>query len=276
MRLLPLALLLALPQAAPAAPPVIVEASYPGASAPFLAGTVTTILEETVAGIEGVRSSRSLSLNDGRCFIRLELEPGADPKQVRVALAKRLESSRRALAEVSGGTVTGRLLPAVDESFGLIALWPSDQSNLAGLSARAQDTLLPRLQRFPVIARTVSVGAVEDRLRIVLAPERLAAHGLTARDVLPALSRALAKPPTKAADAGQVVVAERDGNKVRLRDVAAARSTSERQQHAYAGVPGDAAGKEGEVSPAVLLVVQPRPGSAEPLRNVLDWFGPRS
>ena len=59
-------------------PPVVsISTSYPGASAEVVENRVTTVVEDEISGIEGVRSVRSSS-QDGRSYINLEFDLGRD------------------------------------------------------------------------------------------------------------------------------------------------------------------------------------------------------
>src|SRR3954451_6554309 len=113
MRPLLVAAALAVAPAAAAAPPVLVEAPCPGTDPRAVADAVATPLEKQLLGTPGVRQVRSLSA-DGRCLIRLDLDPKADRGRVRPDVAARVAAAGPQLPEAARRGV--RLRPDADDA----------------------------------------------------------------------------------------------------------------------------------------------------------------
>jgi multidrug efflux pump subunit AcrB len=261
MRLIPLTLLLALPPGVAAAPPVLIEANYPGASAEVVAATVTAPLEVALHGTEDVERIRSLSSNDGRCFIRLDLKAGADYQKVRAAIADRLAFSKASVPRLVADSV--RVLAATDDSFLIVAVRPGSQTSLRALSAAVKDTVRPRLQRIPGVTQVNAVGEEREQLRFVLDPARLAARALAPGDVFSALQQVARATPRKAEELTEIVIAEKGRQKILLGDLGRLMRIPDPLGAAGVAARGDEPGKKGVVSRAVLLVLRPGPGRGE-------------
>jgi multidrug efflux pump subunit AcrB len=235
---------------AAAAPPIVIDAPAPGSDS--LA--VATPLELQLRGTPGVRHIRSLSA-DGRCLVRLDLDPNADRGRVRADVANRIALAEPQLPEATRRRGV-RLRPDADDAVVAVAVRSDGRADIAALTAAA-DRARPRLVTVPQVADVVSVGAAEVGPRVSVDADKLAAFNLTAADVLTALRPAVTadRPAPTPNDLGNVVVKTIAGQQVLLRDVAVVRSEVHRTSTAGAARPG------GEPTPVVLLLVRPAPGA---------------
>lgn len=157
MRLLSLALVLALPQAAFAGPVLLIEARYPGASPAVVADTVAEPLEKALTGLEGVRRIRSLSM-EGRCLVRLELAPAADVRFTHLLAQNRVQAAFPRLPE--GSARQGVRSSAQDVgSFVLVALRWAGEEEPPWLRTLAQEAVRARLRRVPGAAEVRALSA---------------------------------------------------------------------------------------------------------------------
>ncbi|HEY1378537.1 MAG TPA: efflux RND transporter permease subunit [Gemmataceae bacterium] len=255
MRPLLLAAALAVVPAAVAAPPVVVEAQAPGSSPRVVADTVAEPLERQLLGTPGVRQVRSLS-TDGRCVIRLDLDPRADRSRVRADVANRVALAGPQLPEAARRGV--QLRPDADDAVVAVALRTGDRADPPAIAAAA-DRLRQRLRTVPQVADVVPVGVPEVGLRVYIDAHRLAAFNITHTAVIDALRPAATPAPGRPAPTAEglddLVVATTAGQPVRLRNLAAVRLGINRPTAGGVARPG------GEPAPAVLLLVRPAAGA---------------
>ena len=232
------------PQIAP--PQIVVRAQYPGADADTVAASVATPLEQEINGVEGMLYMSSYSASDGSMALTITFALGTDLDaaqvlvQNRVAIAEaRLPQEVRAL-----GVTTAKSSP--DLMMVVHMLSPDgtfDQLYVSNYArARVRDVLI----RLDGVGDLAIFGEREFAARVWLDPDRLAALGLTAGDVVAALREqnvqvsggSLGAPPNETGTAfqvtlttqgrlsdpdefGRVIVrATEDGRIVRVRDVA--------------------------------------------------------
>ncbi|HSW14805.1 MAG TPA: efflux RND transporter permease subunit, partial [Solimonas sp.] len=219
-------------------PPIVsINTSYPGASAAVVETQITQLIEDRVAGIEGIRTINSSS-RDGRSQISVEFELSRDVDAAANDVRDRVSS------------VVGRLPDQVDppeiakaDADSSPILWlvlTSDRMDTLQLTDYAERYLV---DRFSIINGVSQIRLGGDRryaMRIWLDRGRLAARGLTAEDVETALRQQnierpagriesterefglrTARPFRSAGDFNQLVIARgADGFPVRLSDVA--------------------------------------------------------
>lgn len=166
---------------------VSVRASYPGANPQVVADTVATPLETELTGLAGLQYMGSQSSGDGRYNLTLTFAQGTDAAraetevQNRVARAlPRLPAEVQRLGVVSESTAPDMLMV-------VHLLSPQGRYDLLHLSNFAQLQVRDQLLRVPGVNKVVIWGAGEYSLRVWLDPDRLAAHGLVAGDVIGAI-----------------------------------------------------------------------------------------
>ncbi len=231
------------PQVTP--PTVVVTANYPGANPEEIGDTVAAPLEQEINGVEGLLYMSSQSTSDGRMTLTLSFAQGTDPDTAEIQVQNRVARALPRLPpETQGlGVVTEKTLPNVLMAIHLLSddgvFDPLFVSNYALLQIR--DALL----RLDGVGQVTVWGAGEYSMRVWLDPDRVAARGLSAGDIVQAIRRqnvqvaagALGRRPNsnaafqltvdapgRLADAdafgGIIVRAEPDGAVTRLRDVA--------------------------------------------------------
>ena len=231
-----------------APPTVTVTANYPGASAPVVAETVATPIEQEINGVEGMLYVGSQSTGDGRITVSVVFRQGTDVEAAQVLVQNRVAIAEPRLPEEVRrlGLVVRKASP---DLMMVVHMYSPDGSrdpqyvsNYATLNVR------DRLARLDGIGDIQVFGARDYAMRVWLDPARVAARNMTAGEVVEALRGAnlqvaaggLNQPPTGAVGGGafelnvqalgrlstpeqfgEVVVATGAGGApVRLRDVA--------------------------------------------------------
>ncbi|QIG49316.1 multidrug efflux RND transporter permease subunit [Nordella sp. HKS 07] len=169
-------------------PQVVVSASYPGASAQVVADTVTTPLEQSINGAEGMTYMSSASSNDGSSRITVTFDVGYDADLAAVDVQNRVSqaaSSLPAIVNQSGVTVKKQ-----NPSFVMVVnlISPDNSVDAVGLSNYAYLQVVDPLKRVPGVGDVVIWGERRYSMRIWLDPDKLANLGITAVDVQNAIA----------------------------------------------------------------------------------------
>lgn len=170
------------------APPTIeVRASYPGASASVVSDTVATPLEQEINGVENMLYVTSQATGDGQLSLQITFALGTDLDTAQVLVQNRVAIAEPRLPEeVRRIGVTVRK-SSPDMLMVIHLSSPDDSRDLLYISNYAT------LQIRDVLARIDGVGDVrvfsarDYAMRVWLDPDRIAARGLTAGEVVEAL-----------------------------------------------------------------------------------------
>ena len=217
-------------------PQVVVQAEAPGLSPEQVEALVTLPIEHTINGLGNLESMRSESI-PGLSVITVVFKEGTDIFIARQMLAEKL-------GEMSGNLPLGVKAPVMSPltsstmdllKIGLL----SDKISPMELRAFADWVIKPRLLAVPGVAHCIVFGGAVRQIQIQVRPERLLGYGLSISDVL-----AAAKASTGVVGAGfienvnqriliqtdgqlltaqaigEVIVTQREGRNVRLKDVA--------------------------------------------------------
>lgn len=228
------------------APPTIeVRATYPGASAEVVSDTVASLLEQEINGVENMLYMSSQATGDGQLSLQITFKLGADLDTAQVLVQNRVAIAEPRLPEEVRRTGVTVRKNSPDLMMVIHLSSPDASRDLLYISNYAT------LQVKDVLARLDGVGDVrvfsarDYAMRIWLDPDRIAARGLTAGDVVTALraqnvqvaSGVLNQPPIPTSAAFQinvetlgrletvrqfrniVVRADTDGRITRLEDV---------------------------------------------------------
>ncbi len=174
------------PQLAP--PQVVVTSNYIGANSKDVESAVTTILEQSINGVEGMRYMSSTSSNDGTSAITVTFQTGYDLNIAAVDVQNRVASAQGRLPAVVNNT--GITITKANANFVLAAGFVSPDHSLsqAFISNYLDVYVKDALKRVPGVGDVVIFGERKYAMRVWLDPNRLAARGLTALDVTNALA----------------------------------------------------------------------------------------
>jgi HAE1 family hydrophobic/amphiphilic exporter-1 len=249
-------------------PTIEVQARLPGASPETMATSVATPLEKQFSAIPGLLATSSTSLQ-GETRIVLEFDPSrqidAAAGDVQAALFR---ATRSLPADMPTPPSYKKINPA-DAPILLLAL-SSPSMLLTDLNGYSDNLIVPALATLPGVAQVAVTGQKRYAVRVEVDPQRLAAADLTLAEVGAALAAANTNTPVgqldgqrqmlmlqmagglmKAADFEDVIIATRNGQALRLRDVAQVEDSIENNQNTST-VNGEN---------AILLTVQRQPGA---------------
>ncbi|MDX2465116.1 MAG: efflux RND transporter permease subunit [Porticoccus sp.] len=182
-------------------PPVVsIETVYPGASADVVESRITRIIEDRIAGIEGMRFIESSS-EDGRSQISIEFDIDRD-----------VDSAANDIRDRVSGVLDN--LPVEAEPPDIqkassdddVIMWlnlSSDQLTVPALTDYAERYLLDRFSVLNGVARVRIGGKQSYAMRIWLDRNQLAARGLTVADVENALRTENVELPAGSIDSGE-------------------------------------------------------------------------
>jgi HAE1 family hydrophobic/amphiphilic exporter-1 len=168
-------------------PTVQVTTVYPGASAETVSRTVATPLEQQINGVENMLYMNSQSTGDGKLTVTVTFRIGTDLNVAQMLTQNRVQDALPRLPEdvqrlgVQVRKATPNILLAVH-------LYSPDSSrDVLYLSNYATLHVKDVLARLPGVGDVTFQGAREYAMRIWLDPDKVAAHNLSAGEVLAAL-----------------------------------------------------------------------------------------
>ena len=165
-------------------PVVSVRTAYRGASSEVIESQVTTPLEDALSGIEGVETIKSVSreeVSQITLSFKLERDPDAAAADVRDRVAR----TRGVLPQEADESVISKV-EADAQAIMWLAL-ASDRHSALEITDYADRYVKDRLQSLPGVASIIIGGQRRYAMRIWLERARLAAYGITAKDVEDAL-----------------------------------------------------------------------------------------
>ncbi|MGP2994782.1 multidrug efflux RND transporter permease subunit SdeB [Serratia marcescens] len=168
-------------------PSVQVRAEYPGANPKEIAETVATPLEEAINGVENMMYMKSVAGSDGVLVTTVTFRPGTDPDQAQVQVQNRVAQAEARLPEDvrRQGITTQKQSPALTLVVHLVS--PSGKYDSLYLRNYATLKVKDERARLPGVGQVQIFGAGEYAMRIWLDPNKVAARGLTASDVVSAM-----------------------------------------------------------------------------------------
>lgn len=249
-------------------PTIQVNASLSGASPETMASSVATPLEKKLSTIPGVVTLTSNSLQ-GATTIVMEFDPSRNIDSASVDVQSALYQAMKQLPSEMTTPPSFRKINPADAPIVQIGL-DSPSMPLSDLNRYSDDLISPALSTLTGVAQVSVIGQKRYAVRVEINPDKLAATDLTLEEVNSALSAANASSPIgeldgkrqmvmlqtrgdlmNAADFANVVIATRNGQPVRLSDVASVEDSIENTL-SYSAVNGHH---------AIVLSVQRQPGA---------------
>ena len=173
------------PQVAP--PTVVITTQYPGASAQTVADTVATPIEQEINGVEDMLYLYSQSTSNGQLTITVTFKLGTDLDKAQVLVQNRVAIAQPRLPEEvqRNGVVTRKNSP--DLMLVVFMLSPDDTYDQLYISNYALRQVRDQLLRIDGVGDIQIFGARDYSMRLWLDPDKIAALGMTAGDVIAAV-----------------------------------------------------------------------------------------
>ena len=168
-------------------PSVVVRTVYPGANPKVIAETVATPLEEAINGVEGMMYLKSVAGSDGVLQMTVTFRPDIDADDATVRVQNRVSQALARLPEDvrRQGVTTQKQSP----TFLMVVHLTSPDGRYDTLYLRNYARLHVRdvLARIRGVGDAQIFGGGDYAMRAWLDPEKIAARGLTASDVVGAM-----------------------------------------------------------------------------------------
>ena len=171
----------------PVAPPaIVINATYPGASAATLENSVLSVIEQEMNGSPGLIYMESVAQANGTGSITLSFETGTNAELAQVDVQNRLSRATPRLP--AAVTQQGVRVDRSRSNFLLFTMLSSDDPawNPVALGDYASRSVVPELQRVPGVGQAQLFGT-ERAMRIWIDPAKLLGFNLSATDVTNAI-----------------------------------------------------------------------------------------
>jgi HAE1 family hydrophobic/amphiphilic exporter-1 len=265
-------------------PTIQVSASLPGASPDTVASSVALPLEKqfsTIAGLQSINSTSTQGSTNITLQFDLSRNIDAAAQDVQAAIAK---TTRQLPPQMPSPPSYQKVNP--DDQPVLFLVLTSATLPLSTVNEYAETTMAQRISMVSGVAQVSVYGAARYAVRVDVDPRQLASYGIGMDEVASAISSANANLPTgtlygqdrtftvlangkllRASAYGPTIIAYRNGNPVRLDQVA----------HVYDGVENDKSAAWFNGDRAMFLAIQKQPGTnvvavVDAVRELLPTF----
>jgi hydrophobic/amphiphilic exporter-1 (mainly G- bacteria), HAE1 family len=172
-----------------APPQVAVNSSYIGASAQTVESAVTIPLEQQINGAEGMKYMSSTSGNDGSSSILITFDLTRDPDLATVDIQNRVNTAEGRLPAAVKAVGIATAKTSQNFVFGAAIISDNNRYSTLFMSNYLDVYVRDALKRIKGVADAQIFGERKYSMRLWLDPVRMAGRGLTAPDVVNALSQ---------------------------------------------------------------------------------------
>ena len=165
-----------------APPTVVVNATYPGASAEAVTKAVIQPLEESINGVENMMYMTSTSTNSGSATITVYFKQGTNPDMAAVNVQNRVSMAQGLLPQevTMIGVTTYKRQTSFLQINALVSDVPEYDANF--MANYMNINVTPQLKRIQGVGEVFALGASYS-LRIWMKPEIMAQYGLIPSDI---------------------------------------------------------------------------------------------
>src|SRR5262245_20846436 len=168
-------------------PSIVVRAVYPGANPRVLAEAVATPLEEQINGVENMLYMSSQATPDGVLTLTVTFRVGTDPDLAQVQVQNRVSQALPRLPEEVRQLGVTTIKSSPDLAMVVHLVSPDNRYDMLYLRNYAVLQVKDALARIPGVGQVPVFGAGDYAMRVWLDPQKVAARGLTAGDVVNAI-----------------------------------------------------------------------------------------
>jgi multidrug efflux pump len=181
---------------------VTIKMTYYGAGPEIIENQITRVIEEAVAGIEGIETIESKSDSE-TSEVAIEIAEGRDLDSATNDIRDRLSKWRDRFPDAAQEPILTKA-GSNEKSIVSLALI-SDKLTESELYVYAQNEISHTLEAVPGVARVDVYGAGDYQMSITLDPQRMAFYNLTVIDVISALKKQNIESP-----AGKIINNDRE------------------------------------------------------------------
>jgi multidrug efflux pump len=238
-------------------PPIVtVTTTYPGANSDVIETQITEPLEESINGIDGIKSLSSQS-REGSSVITVEFDVARNLEDATNDVRDRVSFAQRNLPK---DVDNPRVEKSDADNQPIIFMYvQSDSKNILEVNDFATNVIKERIQTIPGVSSVRIFGERKYAMRMWLDPSKLAAYKLTPLDVQNAISKENVELPSgriegdnteltirtlgrlqNTEDYNNLIIKENGGNVVRFKDIGYADLGAENERTALkrAGILG--------------------------------------
>lgn len=250
-------------------PPIItVTTNYPGANADIIESQITERLEESINEVQGIRTMTSVS-SDGRSTITVEFELSSNMDVAANDVRDKVAAAVRNIPPEADPPIVAKSDADAETIFSLTV--QSDTKSLLELTELGINVFKERLQTVPGVSKINIWGEKRYSMKLMLEPMKMAALGITPTDIRTALQNQNVELPSGRVDGEAVeltirtfgrltteeefdhlIIQEKDGKIIRLRDVGRAELRPLNERSILRGNGG---------IPMIGIAITPQPGS---------------
>jgi len=250
-------------------PPIVtVTTNYVGASADIIESQITEPLEEEINSVNGIKTLSSISA-DGRSTIKAEFDLGTDMDNAANDIRDKVSQAVRNIPPDADPPIVQKSDADAQTIYALTV--QSEKRSLLELSDIGLNIFKERLQTIKGISEITIWGDKRYSMRLRLDPDKLSAFRLTPLDVRDALLSQNVELPTGRVEGyrtelvirtfgrltteeefNDLLIAERDGALIRLKDIGSAELAPQNQRTLLRGNGG---------IPMIGVAVKPQPGA---------------
>lgn len=170
------------PQVTP--PQVVVQATYPGASAEVISSSVASVLENSINGVEGMIYMQSSSTSSGSLNINIYFTNETDPDQATINVNNRVQAVMSSLPQEvqRQGVTVEKESSTILAGYSLFSDSPAHDTTF--IANYAAINILKELKRVPGVGDAALFSRQEYSMRIWLSPDKLTKYNLTPAEVI--------------------------------------------------------------------------------------------
>lgn len=250
-------------------PPIItVTTNYPGANADIIESQITERLEESISEVQGIETLSSIS-SDGRSTIKVEFDLAMNLDDAANDIRDKVSGAIRNLPADADPPIVAKSDADAETIFSLTV--QSDTKSLLELTEFGNNVFKERFQTIQGISKVYIWGEKRYSMKLMLHPLKMAGLGVTPSDIQTALNNQNIELPSGRIEGNDVeltirtfgrltteeefnnlIIDQRDGKIIRLKDVGQAELRPENERTLLRGNGGE---------PMIGIAVQPQPGS---------------